>query len=96
MHEPIVPKELFDAVEDRARRNENRIKDAPAEYPQRRARRDGRLYVLRGRVRCVLCGRRMEGTQQRHANWYRCRFETNRGIVAAAVAGHPKALQIKE
>jgi hypothetical protein len=47
VHEPIVPKELFDAVEDRARRNEIRITDAPAEYPQRRARRDGRLYVLR-------------------------------------------------
>jgi hypothetical protein len=27
---------------------------------------------------------------------YRCRFEANRGIVAAAVAGHPTALQIKE
>jgi hypothetical protein len=40
----------------------------PAAHPQRRARRDGRLYVLRGRVRCALCGRRMGGTYQRHAN----------------------------
>jgi site-specific DNA recombinase len=96
VHDPIVPKELFDAVEERARRNEIQITDAPAAYPQRRARRDGRLYVLRGRVRCAMCGRRMEGTHQRHANWYRCRFEANRGAVAATVAGHPTALQIKE
>jgi len=36
------------------------------------------------------------GTHQRHANWYRCRFEASRGNVAADVAGHPRALQIKE
>jgi hypothetical protein len=90
------PQGALDAVEDRARRNETRLKDAPAAYPQRRARRDGRLYVLRGRVRCALCGRRMEGTYQRHANWYRCRFETNRGTVAATITGPPTALQIKE
>jgi hypothetical protein len=38
----------------------------------------------------------MEGTHQRHANWYRCRFEANRGTAAATVTGHPTALQIKE
>jgi hypothetical protein len=41
------PKELFDAVEDRAQGNETCIKDAPAAYPQRRAPRDARLYVLK-------------------------------------------------
>lgn len=64
--------------------------------PRPLRRRNGRLYVLRGRVRCALCGRRMEGSHQKHANWYRCRFEANRGNIAADVAGHPCALQIKE
>ena len=95
-HEPLVHNELFDLVEERARRNETRAKHPPLDYPTRRGRRNGRLYPLRGRVRCGLCGRRMEGTHQRHANWYRCRFEANRGAVAAEVAGHPRALQIKE
>lgn len=96
MHEPLIPKELFDVVEERARRHETRAKQPPLDYPTRRGRRNGRLYPLRGRIRCALCGRRMEGTHQRHANWYRCRFEANRGAVAADVAGHPRALQIKE
>jgi hypothetical protein len=38
----------------------------------------------------------MEGTHQRHSNWYRCRLEQNRGAAAAQAAGHPRALQIKE
>jgi site-specific DNA recombinase len=96
VHEPLVPKELFELVEERARRNEVRGENRPLDYAQRRGRRNGRFYVLRGRVRCALCGRRMEGTHQRNINWYRCRFEANRGNVAADVAGHPRALQIKE
>jgi recombinase-like zinc beta ribbon protein len=51
---------------------------------------------LRGRVRCGLCGQRMEGSHQRDSNWYRCRFVWNRGKVAADTAGHPRSLQIKE
>ena len=62
----------------------------------RRTRRAGRVYVLRGRVRCSLCGRRMEGTHQKGSNYYRCRVNANRGISAARGAGHPGALQIKE
>ena len=38
----------------------------------------------------------MEGTYQRESKWYRCRFSTSRGQVAADVAGHPRALQFKE
>jgi hypothetical protein len=87
VHEPLVPKELFEVVEERARRNEARGQIRPLDYPKCHGRRNGRFYVLRGRVRCALCGRRMEGTHQRNANWYRCRFEANRGSVAADVAG---------
>jgi site-specific DNA recombinase len=95
-HEPLVPKELFDLVEERAQRHERRAKRPPQRYRQRDGRRHGRLYILRGRVRCALCERRMEGAYQKGSKWYRCRFSTTRGRVAAEVAGHPRALQIKE
>jgi hypothetical protein len=96
-HEAIVPKELFDMVTERAKRNEVRPRQrAPHAAPQRTEHRKGRLYPLRGRVRCGLCGRRMEGSHQKGNNWYRCRFVYNRGAIAADAAGHPRALGIKE
>jgi site-specific DNA recombinase len=91
-----VPRELFEKVEQRARRNQIAVKQSPADYPTRRGRRAGRVYVLRGRVRCSLCGRRMEGTHQKDANYYRCRFTASRGPGAAEATGHPRSLQIKE
>ena len=96
-HEAIVPRELFDAVEERARRNSGPTHDAkPKHYPQRRSGKAGRLYVLRGRVRCGICGRRMEGSHQKGSNWYRCQYVSRRGLAAADTAGHPRVLGIKE
>ncbi len=97
VHEPIVARDLFEQVEDRARRNEVRPERRNGHaYPQRTSRRSGRLYPLRGRVHCSLCDRRMEGSHQKGKNWYRCRFVWNRGAVAADQAGHPRTLGIKE
>ena len=95
-HPPIVPTELFDQVEACAQNNMSAAEEAPAAYPKRRTRRTGRVYVLRGRVRCSLCGRRMEGTHQKGSNYYRCRVNATRGASAARGTGHPSALQIKE
>ncbi|MGC1164789.1 MAG: recombinase family protein [Solirubrobacterales bacterium] len=96
-HEAIVPRDLFDAVEERAKRNDNSTRSPkPKHYPQRRAGRPGRLYVLRGRMRCGLCGRRMEGSHQKGSNWYRCQYVSRRGEAAADVADHPRVLGIKE
>lgn len=96
-HEAIVPRELFDAVEERAaRRGRPAEEHRPKAYPQRRGRRPGRLYVLRGRVYCSLCGRRMEGSFQKHKHWYRCLYAQRRGLAAADHSGHPRALGIKE
>jgi site-specific DNA recombinase len=94
-HEAIVPRELFEQVEERARRNEAVARTSARPYhgtPQR----NGRTYVLRGRVRCGLCGRRMEGSHQKGSNWYRCQYVSRRGPIAADVAGHPRVLGIKE
>lgn len=96
-HEAIVSRETFDAVEDRAQVNANPPKaSAPRRYANRRSARPGRLYVLRGRVRCGLCGRRMEGSHQKGSNWYRCQYARRRSGSAADMAGHPRVLGIKE
>ncbi len=96
-HEAIVPRELFDAVEERARKNGGpAVKAKPKHYPQRRGGKAGRLYVLRGRMRCGICGRRMEGSHQKGSNWYRCQYVSRRGEAAAEAAGHPRVLGIRE
>jgi DNA invertase Pin-like site-specific DNA recombinase len=96
-HEPIVARELFDMVEERAARNHNAMKAGmPRAQVGPPKTRVGRLYPLRGRVRCGLCGHRMEGSHQRGNNWYRCQYVRRRGSVAAAHAEHPQVLGIKE
>lgn len=92
-----MPRELFDQVEERAHRNKIAAKTPTTARPYHGSpARKGRVYVLRGRVRCGMCGRRMEGSHQKHKNWYRCQYVTRRGPVAADVAGHPRVLGIKE
>jgi site-specific DNA recombinase len=96
-HEVIVPKELFDAIEERAQRNSQPPNHArPKRYPAHPRGQGRRLYVLRGRVRCGLCGRRMEGSHQKGSNWYRCQYVSKRGLAGADAAGHPRVLGIKE
>ena len=96
-HEAIISKELFAGVEDRALRNGRRSTSAKAKtYASRKSRRPGRFYVLRGRVRCGLCGRRMEGSHQKGSNWYRCQYVSRHSVAAAEASGHPRVLGIKE
>jgi DNA invertase Pin-like site-specific DNA recombinase len=96
-HDPIVTKELFDMVEERATRNSNAVKAGmPRQHAGSATPRAGRLYPLRGRVRCGLCGHRMEGSHQKGSNWYRCQYVRRRGSAAAEYAEHPQVLGIKE
>lgn len=96
-HPVIVPRELFDMVEERALRNSNGAKAGLT-----RERRAGipatarRVYPLRGRVRCGLCGFRMEGSHQKGSNWYRCQYVYRRGSAATMITGHPKVYGVKE
>ncbi|MGH2904715.1 MAG: recombinase family protein, partial [Solirubrobacteraceae bacterium] len=96
-HAPIISRELFDMVEERAQRNASRMKAgrprAAHKRPKPQARR---LYPLRGRVRCGLCGHRMEGSHQKGSNWYRCQYVYRRGAAAATLVDHPKVHGIKE
>jgi DNA invertase Pin-like site-specific DNA recombinase len=54
-----------------------------------------RDYLLRGRVRCDLCKRRMEGATIRGGAYYRC---LARSLVpgSPALAGHPRTVNLRE
>jgi site-specific DNA recombinase len=97
VHEALVPRELYEQVDEVAQRNEAASKAPTARrHTGSLNRRPGRVYVLRGRVRCRMCGRRMEGSHQKGNNWYRCQYVTRRGTAGADAAGHPRVLGIKE
>jgi site-specific DNA recombinase len=96
-HEAIVSRELFEMVEERAQRNTRAMKAGMTREGHTRTKPQARrLYPLRGRVRCGLCGHSMEGSHQRGSNWYRCQYVYRRGAAAAAATEHPKVLGIKE
>jgi hypothetical protein len=96
-HEPIVSRELFDQVEERAQTNARASKAGmPREAHKAQRPKAKRLYPLRGRVRCGMCGHRMEGSHQRGTNWYRCQYVYRRGPAAAVLADHPKVHGVKE
>jgi site-specific DNA recombinase len=60
-------------------------------YKQRRANRP---YVLSGRVRCGLCGHRMQGNFNHDALHYRCKFPSDRGTVPSM--DHSRSVYVKE
>ncbi|MGH2903257.1 MAG: recombinase family protein [Solirubrobacteraceae bacterium] len=96
-HEPLVSRELFEMVEERAQRNASAMKAGMPRAAHKDVKPQARrLYPLRGRVRCGMCGHRMEGSHQKGSNWYRCQYVYRRGAAAAALAGHPKVHGVKE
>ena len=95
-HDAIVSRELFAMVEERAMTNFKGTKAGTRQHAGSPTPRAGRLYPLRGRVRCGLCGHRMEGSHQKGSNWYRCQYVQRRSEAAAIYAEHPKVLGIKE
>ncbi len=95
-HEPIVSRELFDMVEEQAQKNTNAMKAGMPRTARTQKTLPGRFYPLRRRLRCGLCGYRMEGSHQKNSNWYRCAYVYRRGAAAATVTNHPKVHGIKE
>lgn len=97
-HEAIVSRELFEMVEARSLSKRNAIKAGAVLREQKSPDRPstGRVYMLRGRVRCGMCGYRMEGSHQKGSNWYRCQYARRRSQAAAIHADHPQVLGIKE
>ncbi len=95
--EAIVSRELFEMVEERSFSKRNAIKAGVLREQNSPPRTNtGRFYMLRGRVRCGMCGHRMEGSHQKGSNWYRCQYVRRRSQAAATHADHPQVLGIKE
>lgn len=65
-----------------------RVKGSISGWARQEARREPELSAA-GRVRCGLCGRRMEGCHHKGSNWYRCQYVTRRGHVAARYSRPP-------
>ncbi len=87
MHEPLVTFEDFGAVQAQMLAANHR----PTPSKGHSTARD---YVLSGRVRCSMCGRRMQGTWAHDAARYRCRFPSEYGL--ANKVNHPKSAYVRE
>src|SRR5437868_15433414 len=68
-------------------------------YRARRSNREAhqrvtRPYVLRGRLYCGYCGRRMQGQYSNHAPYYRCRYPKEYAL--ASHVRHPGNVYLRE
>ena len=85
-HQPLISRETFQAVQARMH---------PATTPTpRKARPDARVYPLRGRLRCQLCDRRLQGQWIHGEAYYRCRYPTE--YATAAGFDHPRSVNLRE
>ncbi|MQA12471.1 MAG: recombinase family protein [Pseudonocardiaceae bacterium] len=76
-----------------------RSKGAGGLETARKAERSGRStkrqYLFRGRIRCVVCGRKMEASPRAHGTYYRCPARTL-APGSPALAQHPPAVYLRE
>ncbi len=87
-HQPLISKATFlDAQQQVTGRSSQQTQ-------QRTPRRTPRPYLLRGRLHCGLCQRRMEGTWNHDAPHYRCRYPAEYAL--ANTVEHPKAVYVRE
>ncbi len=88
-HEPLISNEDFEAAQaimagaGRARRSRREVHQRVA-HP----------YVLRGRLHCGHCGRRMQGQYSNHEPYYRCRYP--REYALASHVRHPGNVYLRE
>jgi hypothetical protein len=86
-HPPLVSRETFDAVQQR-------IASRTRPQQMRKPRATPRPYLLRGRLRCGLCERCMQGHWVREEAYYRCRYPAQYAI--ATTLRHPKSVNLRE
>jgi hypothetical protein len=55
----------------------------------RTARKQERVYLFRGLIRCCACGCKMEGSPRKHGMYYRCPARTLTPG-SAALSAHPR------
>jgi ribosomal protein L34E len=91
-HPAIVSVEIFTQAQlkQRGRRAGGRSGWSSIERDRQSSKR---TYLLRGMVRCGICGRKMEGaSRRRDTTYYRCNARTL--VPGSAIAGaHPSCVQ---
>ncbi|MFI1733902.1 recombinase family protein [Streptomyces acidicola] len=90
-HDPLITKELFEAAQQ-ARRQRARAYQRQ-ERPTRRSGR--RAYVLRGRMRRTLCGRKMQPSPIRDHVYYRCEYKEQEAALYPGL-DHPRTINLRE
>jgi hypothetical protein len=89
-HDPLIAKELFEAVQ-LARRQRAR-----ASQQERSGRHSSRRpYVLRGRMRCPMRGRKMRPSAIRDRVYYRCEFKEREATLYPGL-DHPRTINLRE
>ncbi|MEW1778722.1 recombinase family protein [Streptomyces sp. NPDC086777] len=89
-HEAIISPNRFDTVQTLRRqraRNQGR--------QERAGKQGGRPYALRGRVRCTLCGRKMQPATIRNHVYYRCEFKDQEQALYPDLT-HPRTVNLRE
>ncbi|WP_327635121.1 recombinase family protein [Kribbella sp. NBC_00482] len=94
-HPAIVPVETFTAAQLEQRRRRSGGKSSWSSVDRQRISRK-RVYVYRGRIRCGICVRTMEGAARREDTiYYRCNARTLVPGSATALA-HPRQIYLRE
>jgi DNA invertase Pin-like site-specific DNA recombinase len=93
-HPEIVSVEVFTQAQ-LLRRSKGAGGLRTARKAERSDRPTVRPYLFRGRIRCTVCGRKMEASPRKHGMYYRCPARTL-APGSAALATHPPAIYLRE
>ncbi|MGG2459728.1 recombinase family protein [Streptomyces sp. RGM 3693] len=88
VHEPLISMETF--TRTRAKRHGRRQQPAAERSP----RTTSRPYALRGRIRCSLCDRKIQGTFNHGHPHYRCRYPSE--YAKSGAFNHPLSVYVRE
>ncbi len=86
-HEALVPMESFRAVQAR-------MVETRRGGKARRGPKTNRPYLLRGRLKCGLCGRKLQGSWHHGEPYYRCAYGAE--YARSARLDHPKVVYLRE
>jgi site-specific DNA recombinase len=86
VHEPLIATATFERAQA--------LRRTRVAHAQRAPRRTPRPYLLRGLLHCGICDRRMQGSWNNDAAYYRCMFLSQ--YAAKNKIRHPRAVYLRE
>ena len=87
-HEALISMETYQAAQAKLAEGRRGHK------PHKNKRNTTRPYLLRGRLKCGLCGRKLQGAWQHGEAYYRCLYAAE--YAAALNIDHPKCVYLRE